>query len=37
MSEIIIKIGSFMFYGGCIAVIGGVMLWAIGLMMEDLM
>lgn len=35
MSEIIMKIGAVMFYGGCIMAIFGMMIWAIGWMIEE--
>lgn len=35
MSEIIIKIGMLMFYGGCIMTVCGVMIWLIGMMIEE--
>lgn len=35
MSDIIMKIGALMFYGGCIMAVGGMMIWLIGLMIEE--
>ena len=35
MSEIIMKIGTLMFYGGCILTVCGVMIWMIGLAIEE--
>lgn len=35
MSDIIMKIGALMFYGGCIMTVCGVMIWLIGMMIEE--
>ena len=35
MSEIIMKIGAVMLYGGMIMTVCGVMIWLIGLMIEE--
>lgn len=35
MSDIIMKIGLLMIYGGCIMTVCGVMIWLIGLMIEE--
>lgn len=35
MSDIIMKIGMLMCYGGCIMTVCGVMIWLIGMMIEE--
>ena len=35
MSDIIMKIGMLMFYGGGIMTVCGVMIWLIGMMIEE--